>query len=169
MGVAANTLYTYFPTLRAIWHDLGDERLGMLHPEELLSISCRHCALTQLVERAQAMSEVPGTLSLLRAQPVLGPHSFRLSETIMSLTAEALVDPRDAHDLIVGWFYGSTLLSNEGWTSGTDEIRTEADLSGFPLIAGRSDAQPGAQWEAILRGLGIGCVRTPQHGVRETP
>ncbi|MGI6879437.1 TetR family transcriptional regulator [Microbacterium sp. gxy059] len=159
VGVAANAIYTYFPSLRAIWHDLGDERLGALHPADLVDLPCRHCALTLLSERAREMAEIPGTLSLLRAQPILGPHSFRLSETIMTLTADAVVDPRDAHDLIVGWFYGSSVLSAEGWTRGTDRIRADADLADFPRIAARAEPRPAAQWEAILRGLGIACAR----------
>ncbi|HIY66011.1 MAG TPA: TetR/AcrR family transcriptional regulator, partial [Candidatus Agrococcus pullicola] len=65
VGVATNALYTYFPSLRAIWHDLGDERLGTLRPHELLDIPCRHCALQELAQRASVMARIPGTLSLL--------------------------------------------------------------------------------------------------------
>lgn len=158
VGVAANAIYTYFSSLRAIWHDLGDERLSTINPQELLKIPCRHCALIELAGRADTMAAIPGTLSLLRAQPILGPNSFRLSETIMELTADATVHPRDAHDLIVGWFYGNSVLASEGWVSGTDKIRTEADLTGFPRIASRPEPQPDVQIKAILAGIGLSCT-----------
>lgn len=156
VGVATNALYTYFPSLSHIWHDLGDERLGLLHPAELLSFSCRGCALFSLAERGREMMAIPGTFALLRAQPIMGPHSFRLSETILELTAEAALGPRDAHDLLVAWFYGSMSLSEEGWTESTDEIRAATDLSEFPLIAARAEPDPVAQQQAILRALGMG-------------
>ncbi|MCW4465512.1 TetR/AcrR family transcriptional regulator [Glutamicibacter sp. MNS18] len=155
VGVATNAIYTYFPSLQAIWHDLADQRLGLLNPRQLLDYDCRHCALLELAHRAAAMARVPGTVALLHTQPVLGEHSFTLSETIMELTESGLVDPRDAHDLIVGWFYGSTMLVSEGWTAGTDEIRGSSTLEQFPRIASRSDADQDAQFEAILRGIGI--------------
>lgn len=155
VGVAVNALYTYFPTLKAIWHDLGDERLGLLRPTELLDIDCPHCAILELVERAAAMADVPGTLSLLRAQPILGPHSFALSETIMTLTEHGSVSPRNAHDLLVGWFYGSSVLDGEGWTSGTDDIRETEPLPEYPRIADRDAADRSVQVAALLRGIGL--------------
>lgn len=155
VGVAVNALYTYFPSLSRIWHDLGDERLGTLHPEDLLPIDCRCCALFLLSQRAQEMTMIPGTLSLLRAQPVLGVHSFRLSETLLTLTADASVDPRDAHDLLLAWSYGSMALAEEGWASSTDEIRSQNELADFPLVASRSEPDQKAQLQAILRGIGV--------------
>ena len=101
VGVAANALYTYFPSLDAIWHDLADERLGRLHPQELLEYECPHCALLELAARGETVLSTPGTVSLLRRGPVLGRSSFELSETIMTLTERGSLDPRDAHDLIV--------------------------------------------------------------------
>ncbi|MGO1542875.1 MAG: helix-turn-helix domain-containing protein [Gulosibacter sp.] len=155
VGVAANALYTYFPSLSRVWHDLGDERLGTLHPEDLLAVNCRSCALVSLTQRAQEMAMIPGTLSLLRTQPILGVHSFRLSETLLTLTANASVNPRDAHDLLLAWSYGSMALAEEGWTRSTDEIRAQQQLPEFPLVAARSDPDQGAQLHAILRGIGI--------------
>ncbi|SJM69988.1 TetR/AcrR family transcriptional regulator [Gulosibacter sp. 10] len=155
VGVATNALYTYFPSLSRIWHDLGDERLGTLHPEDLLAVDCRSCALVSLARRAQEMAMIPGTLSLLRAQPILGVHSFRLSETLLALTADARVDPRDAHDLLLAWSYGSMALAEEGWTSSTDEIRAQRALTDFPLVATRSEPDREAQLHALLRGIGI--------------
>lgn len=155
VGVAVNALYTYFPSLQAIWHDLGDERLGLLEPQTLLAIECRHCAVLELVERAARMAQVPGTLSLLRAQPILGPHSFALSETIMALAEHGSISPRNTHDLLVGWFYGGSVLEGEGWTSGTDDIRSSEPLPEYPRIAGRDDADRRVQAEAILRGIGL--------------
>lgn len=160
VGVAVNAVYTYFPSLDAIWHDLADERLGRLQPADLLSPPCAHCALLELADRAGTILAVPGTVSLLRRGPVLGRCSFVLSETIMSLTEDACVDPRDAHDLVVGWFYGSSVLEGEGWTSGTDAVRDADPLSAFPRIAGRSDPDRRQQAEAILRGIGLTCSAT---------
>lgn len=159
VGVATNALYTYFPSLRAIWHDLADERLGTIEPRSLLAHECPHCAILALADRAAAMARIPGTLSLLRAQPVLGPHSFALSETIMTLTERCSVTPRDAHDLIVGWFYGSSILDADGWTSGTDRIRESQSLDAFPRIAARDAPDHHAQIAAILRGIGLECTR----------
>lgn len=161
LGVAANALYTYFPSRAALVHDLADARLGRLRVDELVPPSigargCAHCALTGLFRRAAALYATPGTLALLKAQPVLGPESFRLSETVMLLCADADVAPRDAHDLIMGWFYGSASLAAEGWATGTDALRHAADwVDGFPLVSARPDPQPAAQFAAILRGLGI--------------
>lgn len=156
VGVATNALYTYFPTLAHIWHDLGDERLGGLHAAELLSMSCRGCALLTLAQRGREMVAIPGTFALLRAQPIMGTQAFRLSETLLALTADAAIGARDAHDLVLAWFYGSISLSEEGWTSSTDEIRSRSDLSDFPLVATRAAPDPEAQAQAILRAIGIG-------------
>ncbi|MFF0503779.1 TetR/AcrR family transcriptional regulator [Streptomyces fimicarius] len=160
VGVAVNALYTYFASLDAIWHDLADERLGLLRPAELLGRPCAHCALLELADRAMTVLSTPGTVSLLRRGPVLGPRSFALSETIMTLTEHAHLDPRDAHDLVVGWFYGSSVLDGEGWTSGTDAIRDREPLRDFPRIAGRSAPDRKQQAEAILRGIGLSCSAT---------
>ena len=160
VGVAVNALYTYFPSLDAIWHDLADERLGRLAPEGLLDRACAHCALLELADRAAALMATAGTVSLLRRGPVLGRCSFVLSETIMALTEPGNLAPRDAHDLIVGWFYGSGVLDGEGWTSGTDTIRDTDPLVHFPRIAGRSAPDRRRQAEAILRGIGISCTAT---------
>lgn len=158
VGVAVNALYTYFPSIKVIWHDLADERLGMLKPEELLEHDCPHCAILELVDRAATMARVTGTLSLLRHQPVLGPHSFRLSETLMALTEHGRINARNAHDLIVGWFYGSSMLDAEGWTAGTDELRATEPLSSFPRIAERDEADRREQIDAILHGIGLDCT-----------
>ncbi len=161
VGVTVNALYTYFPSLRAIWHDLADQRLGSLRPSELLNFDCPHCAILELVNRAATMACIPGTLSLLRAQPVLGEHSFALSETIMALTAHSSIGPRNAHDLIVGWFYGGSILDAEGWTSGTDEIRANDPLEAFPRISQREAGDRRAQIDAILRGIALECTAAP--------
>lgn len=157
VGVAVNALYTYFPSLQAIWHELADERLGLLEPRDLLGQECPHCAILELVDRAAVMMRTPGTVSLLRRGPVLGRHSFVLSETIMTLADHGSLDSRDAHDLVVGWFYGGTILDGEGWTSGTDAIRDAEALAEFPRIAGRSEPDRRQQAEAILRGIGLPC------------
>jgi Transcriptional regulator len=157
VGVAVNALYTYFSSLDAIWHDLADERLGRLEPQNLLDRACPHCALLELSDRAVAVMSTPGTVSLLRRGPVLGRASFILSETIMALTEHGSLDPRDAHDLVVGWFYGSGVLEGEGWTSGTDAIRDADPLQDFPRIATRSQPDRHQQAEAILRGIGLTC------------
>lgn len=158
IGVAVNALYTYFPSLRSIWHDLADERLGLLDPQSLLRYQCPHCGILQLVDRAATIMRMPGTLSLMRAQPVLGPHSFALSETIMALTERSGLAPRDAHDLIVGWFYGSAIIDGEGWSSRTDDIRRREPLESFPRVAGRGSPDRRRQAEAILRGIQLTCI-----------
>lgn len=63
----------------------------------------------------------------------------------------------DAHDLVVGWFYGSGVLDGEGWTSGTDAIRQTDPLRNFPRIANRSQPDRRQQAEALLRGIGLSC------------
>lgn len=160
VGVAVNAIYTYFPSLDAIWHDLADERLGRLQPQDLLERECAHCALLELADRAASVMSTPGTISLLRRGPVLGRSSFVLSETIMAITEHGSLDPRDAHDLIVGWFYGSAVLQGEGWTAGTDAIREAEVLADFPRIAGRSHPERRQQAEAILRGIELTCTAT---------
>lgn len=157
VGVAVNALYTYFPSLDAIWHDLADERLGRLEPQELIEFECPHCALLELADRGTSVLSTPGTVSLLRRGPVLGRCSFVLSETIMALTEHGSLDPRDAHDLVVGWFYGSAVLEGEGWTSGTHAIRDADPLQDFPRIAHRSAPDRRQQAEAILHGIGLAC------------
>jgi len=165
VGVAVNALYTYFPSLDAIWHDLADERLGRLEPEQLLEHECPHCALLELADRGMALLLTPGTVSLLRRGPVLGRCSFVLSETIMALTEHGDLDPRDAHDLVVGWFCGSAVLEGQGWTSGTDAIRDTDPVEDFPRIAGRSAPDRRQQAEAILRGIGLTHSPSPTKGM----
>lgn len=161
LGVTANAIYTYFPSLGQIIHDLADQRLGRLHVDDLLTddsggVGCRHCALRELLRRTQQLYASPGTLLLLKAQPVLGENSFRLSESVMQLCEGAELSPRDCHDLIMGWFYGSASLAAEGWTAGTDDLRASGRWDErFPRVAARADPDQPAQFEAILRGIGI--------------
>lgn len=161
LGVTANALYTYVPSLPAMIHDLADERLGSLRAGELVppsptAPSCSHCALLELYRRAMELYTSPGTVALLKGQPVLGPHSFRLSESIMFLCQGAALPARDCHDLIMGWFYGGLTLATDGWTSATDTLRTEASwVKDFPLVAERPEPNPAVQAAAILRGIGI--------------
>lgn len=158
-----NAPYSYFPSLDAIWHDLADRRLGQLRPEELIIHECPHCAFLELADRGMALLLTPGTVSLLRRGPVLGRCSFVLSETIMALAERGSIDPRDAHDLLVGWFYGSAVLDGEGWTSGTDAIRATDPLESFPRIARRSPRNRRQQAEALLRGIGLACSAAHGH------
>lgn len=72
---------------------------------------------------------------------------------------------RNAHDLIVGWFYGGSILNAEGWTSGTDEIRANEPLDAFPRIARREAGDRRAQIDAILRGIALECTTTPARPV----
>lgn len=158
IGVTANAIYTYFPTLDAVWHELADRALGRLHPLDVLDNPCPHCAVLELAHRAGALFADDATTSLLRHQPVMGVHSFELSETVMTLCEGALIDPRNAHDLIMGWFWGSAALNGDGWTAATDAIRASGEgAEQFPRIFGRAPSLPDAQAAAILRGLGIEC------------
>lgn len=161
VGVSANAIYTYFPSLDAVLHELADQRLGRLRAANLLADPCPHCGLRELQNRARDLFATPGTRALMRYQPVLGKESFRLSETVMELCEGATLPARDCHDLIMGWFYGSAMLVDEGWTSGTDTLRGSGEWAlDYPLVIGRSDANPEAQFDAILRGIGIECHPT---------
>lgn len=158
LGVAPNALYTYFRDLGELWHTLADEALGRLSPLDLLPADCPRCAIRTLADRARELFAEPGIIALLHHQPVLGHHSFELSETLMTLCRGGRIDPRDGHDLIMGWFYGSAALVAEGWEAGTDQLRAQSvDADRFPLIHGRSDANIGAQIGAILDGIGLTC------------
>lgn len=157
LDVAANAIYTYFENLGELWHELGDDRLGRLEPQNL-SRTCSHCSLRVLMGRAQELYAQPGTLALMFHAPILGPHSFRLSETVMELGGEASLNRRDVHDAIMGWFFGSAALNSGGWTSGTDAQLGEPRIrEQFPLIAQRDQPDPEAQFLALLSGLGIVC------------
>lgn len=164
LDIAANAIYTYFKNLGELWHELGDDRLGRLEPHTLAH-DCAHCALRELMERSRRLYAEPGTLALMFHAPVLGPHSFKLSETVMELCAEATISRRDAHDAIMGWFFGSAALNSGGWTSGTDALlEAEALREQFPLIAARAQPDLGIQFTALLTGLGIRC----HHGTGAT-
>lgn len=157
LNIAANAFYTYFTNLDELWHALGDDRLGRLEPHTLRR-DCSHCALSELMNRSQRLYDEPGTLALMFHAPVLGAHSFRLSETVMEFSAEARVSRRDAHDAIMGWFFGSAALNSGGWTSGTDALLERTEIrEQYPLVASRAQPDPGAQFTALLAGLGIVC------------
>ncbi|MGO1182118.1 MAG: TetR/AcrR family transcriptional regulator [Micrococcaceae bacterium] len=160
LDIAANAIYTYFKNLAELWHELGDDRLGRLEPQTLAR-QCAHCALHELMDRAGRLYAEPGTLALMFHAPVLGPHSFRLSETVMELSEQANVSRRDAHDAIMGWFFGSAALNSGGWTSGTDAQLDRVEIrEQFPLIAERAQPNTTAQFNALLTGLGIFCRRS---------
>lgn len=163
IGVTPNAIYTYFPALDAVWHELADRALGRLRPRELRDWACPHCALLALAGRAGELFEDVAVANLLRYQPVLGECSFELSETVMALCTGGLLSPRDAHDLIMGWFWGSTALQEQGWTAATDLIRERGDVGDvaerFPLVHGRAPASPTEQAAALLRGIGVTCTR----------
>ncbi len=168
LGVATNTIYTYFSSLEEIWHDLADERLGMIGVPELVNRPCRHCAMREMRARGRSVVEKPGTLSLLRRQPVLGPHSLALSEAVMTLLEESPIGARNAHDLIVSWLYGAVLRESEGWGNAVGELGASRLESDFPRLMSSELPDSSIQFEALLRGIDLTCMgadtcyRTPQ-------
>lgn len=159
VGVAPNALYTYFADVNAVWHDVADATLRELDSEELRSWDCRHCALVELVRRCRVIWARPWVIPLMNHQPALGSASFALSETTMTLCEHASVTARDAHDLLHGWFFGSTALAAAGWERETDEIRALGEGGGqFPLVFARTDADHDAQLKALLRGIDVRCT-----------
>lgn len=158
LGVAPNAIYTYFQDLDMVWHQVAENVLGEIRPTELADAECPHCALIELFQRARTAWSRPWVVPLMNHQPVLGPHSFDLSETTMTLCRDCTISDRDAHDLVLGWFFGSTTLAAVGWECGTDEIRATGELArAYPRVLTRPDPDPAAQLDALLRGLGLEC------------
>ena len=158
VGVSANSIYTYFPSLDAIWHDLADERMGMIGAQDLVGVGCPHCAIVEISKRGAEILAIPGTLSLFLKQPVLGPGALSLSEALLELTQTSTIGARNAHDMLVSWFYGVVLREDAGWDAAVDELDAE-ETSSFPRILTREPSDQSLQFEALLKGMGQDCTK----------
>lgn len=158
LGVATNTIYTYFSSLEEVWHDLADERLGMLGVPELVDRPCRHCAMLEMRDRGREVMKKPGTLSLLSRQPVLGPNSLALSEAMLTLLEQSPIGARNAHDLIVSWLYGAVLRESEGWVEAVGELSASRPNIEFPRLMNSGAPDSAVQFEALLRGVDVTCI-----------
>ena len=158
VGVSANSIYTYFPSLDAIWHDLADERMGMIGAQDLVGVGCSHCAIIRLSRRGGEVLAIPGTLSLLRRKPILGPGALSFSEALLELTQTSTIGSRNANDLLVSWFYGVVLREDAGWDTAVDGLEAE-EVVDFPRILTREPADPDLQFEALLKGMGLDCTK----------
>lgn len=159
LGVTPNSLYTYFPSLNAVWHRLTEVRIVQLNVRELLDFPCRHCAIKELCRRGKTIWSSRRAMQVLFLQPIVGANSLQVSEVLMELCEDATVHPRDAHDMVLAWFFGSQRINLLGWSDVVDRARISGDyIDRFPRIQQRPPANQDQQVDALLRGMGITCT-----------
>lgn len=142
LGVAPNTIYTYFPDKAALLHAivermLADPRPDSTSPGPDLPWRDRIQALAR--DLRQRLLAHRGAVTLLLGGPMDGPHALALNERLLSMLTEAGVPPaeaaRSAYLLIVYVLGSIALEAAEPDQPGTTEAeRVTARRAAFAAV-----------------------------------
>jgi len=117
LGVAPNTIYTYFPDRAAILEALVERLLGGVDHGVFADDRrpWRQRVEAVALELREQLASHPGAVALIVGDPLSGPHALALNERTRKLFTDAGLDPADAaraaHVLIV-YILGSLALEN---------------------------------------------------------
>jgi TetR/AcrR family transcriptional regulator, tetracycline repressor protein len=115
LGVAPNTIYTYYPDKAALDHALVERLLGEVDHGVFADDQrpWRQRVEAVALELREQLASHPSAVGLIVGDPLSGPHALALNERTRQLFTDAGLDPADAvratHVLIV-YILGSMAL-----------------------------------------------------------
>ena len=115
VGVAPNTVYTYFPDKAAIIRALVERLFGEVDHGVFADRAqpWRQRVESLAVELRARLAAHPGAATLMIGQPRTGPHALALNERLLELFADAGLTPADAaraSHLLFGYVFSSVAL-----------------------------------------------------------
>ena len=98
LGVAPNTIYTYFPDRAAILEALVERLLGGVDHGVFADDRrpWRERVEAVALELREQLASHPGAVGLIVGDPLSGPHALALNERTRRLFTDAGLDPADA-------------------------------------------------------------------------
>jgi AcrR family transcriptional regulator len=98
VAVAPNAVYTYFPDKAAVLQGLIEQLLGHVNHNRFTDPSLPWRARVQALAlelRAELLAH-PGAVHLMLGNPLNGPNAQAVDETLLSILADAGLDPENA-------------------------------------------------------------------------
>ena len=98
VGVAPNGVYTYFPDKAAVLHGVVESILGGVNHDRFVdpSLPWRDRIEALALELRGELLAHPGSVHLLLADPMTGANSRAVTDTVLSILADAGLPPEDA-------------------------------------------------------------------------
>jgi AcrR family transcriptional regulator len=98
VGVAPNAVYTYFPDKAAVLEGLVEQILGRVNHNRFTdpALPWRDRIQALALELRSEMLAHPGAVRLLLGSPRVGPNAVAVGDTLLSILADAGLDPRNA-------------------------------------------------------------------------
>jgi AcrR family transcriptional regulator len=98
VGVAPNAVYTYFPDKAAVLQGLVEQLLSRVNHDRFTdpSLPWRDRIQALAFELRTELLTHPGAVHLILGNPLNGPHAQAVSDTLLSILADAGLGPSDA-------------------------------------------------------------------------
>src|SRR6266540_2911978 len=102
VGVAPNAVYTYFADKAAVLEGLVEQLLGRVHHDRFTdaTLPWRDRIEALAFELRAEMLAHPGAVRLLLGSPRVGPNAVAVGVTLLSILADAGLDPRNAANAV---------------------------------------------------------------------
>jgi AcrR family transcriptional regulator len=102
VGVAPNAVYTYFPDKAAVLEGLVEQILGRVNHNRFTdpALPWRDRIQALALELRSEMLAHPGAVRLLLGSPRVGPNAVAVGDTLLSILADAGLDPRNAANAV---------------------------------------------------------------------
>lgn len=102
VGVAPNAVYTYFPDKAAVLEGLVEQILGRVNHNRFTdpALPWRDRIRALALELRAEMLAHPGAVRLLLGSPRVGPNAVAVGDTLLSILADAGLDPRNAANAV---------------------------------------------------------------------
>jgi AcrR family transcriptional regulator len=100
VAVAPNAVYTYFPDKAAVLQGLVEQLLGLVNHNRFTdpSLPWRDRVQALALELRAELLAHPGAVHLMLGNPLNGPNAQAVDETLLSILADAGLNPQDAAD-----------------------------------------------------------------------
>jgi AcrR family transcriptional regulator len=98
VAVAPNAVYTYFPDKAAVLQGLVEQLLSRVNHNRFTdpSLPWRDRIQTLALELRAELFAHPGAVHLMLGNPLNGPNAQAVSDTLLSILADAGLNPQDA-------------------------------------------------------------------------
>jgi AcrR family transcriptional regulator len=134
VAVAPNAVYTYFPDKAAVLQGLVEQLLGRVNHNRFTdpSLPWRDRIQALALELRAELLAHPGAVQLMLGNPLNGPHAQAVSDTLLSILADAGLTTQDATNaahLLNVHILGSVAFQATGTDQDSETARFDWGLS----------------------------------------